>query len=245
MMNSSVVAQPAGVAWTPLKLEDLVLDIDYSKLFEEDELYQQQQQQQHLYAMQYMQRQHQQVVTQQQRQNMSVCPSYNATSAPTEVKVEPEAPASTYEEIDCEDIQVHGSPQPEQALATSVPNSPRDVCMQPSSFHIAPEMHARPTATASNSKEPVRKDCLQSRIPRPKGTKGKLLVIASNGCELSTRNQKLTSQFKGVCWYKRTKKWVVQVKIRGIRQHVGYFDDEEEAAKAYKLALDDIKQKHF
>jgi hypothetical protein len=28
-------------------------------------------------------------------------------------------------------------------------------------------------------------------------------------------------------------KWQSQIKIDGLRKHIGYFDDEEEAARAY------------
>jgi hypothetical protein len=47
------------------------------------------------------------------------------------------------------------------------------------------------------------------------------------------KRAEITSRFRGVCWYKRTKKWVVQTKIAGKRVHVGYFDDEEQAHTAY------------
>ncbi|GBG35111.1 Hypothetical Protein FCC1311_113342 [Hondaea fermentalgiana] len=127
-----------------------------------------------------------------------------------------------------------------------VPRSPREVCAQPVSFKMSPEMSTRQTATASKtSKNAVRKNCMRPRTKRGKGTSSKITVLAPNGCELSTRNQKLTSPFKGVCWYKRTKKWVVQVKIRGYRQHVGYFDDEVKAAEAYKAALAKIQHQNL
>ena len=54
---------------------------------------------------------------------------------------------------------------------------------------------------------------------------------------------KITSKHRGVCWYKRTKKWVVQTKVNGKRVHVGYFDDEEKAAQAYKEAVQSIQIK--
>ena len=54
---------------------------------------------------------------------------------------------------------------------------------------------------------------------------------------------RITSKHRGVCWYKRTKKWVVQTKVNGKRVHVGYFDDEEKAAEAYKNAVQNIQIK--
>lgn len=45
-----------------------------------------------------------------------------------------------------------------------------------------------------------------------------------------------TSQYQGVCWHKRANKWQVrlQAEKRGI--HLGYFEDEREAARAYDAA---------
>ena len=53
--------------------------------------------------------------------------------------------------------------------------------------------------------------------------------------------RKLTSKYRGVCWYKRTRRWVVQVKIKGVRIHIGYFLNEEDAAESYKRAIALIK----
>ena len=42
-----------------------------------------------------------------------------------------------------------------------------------------------------------------------------------------------SSQFKGVTWKKLNKKWEAQIKIDGKKSHVGLYDDEEAAARAY------------
>ncbi len=42
-----------------------------------------------------------------------------------------------------------------------------------------------------------------------------------------------SSRFKGVSWYKRRGKWVAYVNCTGEHYHLGYFDDEVEAARAY------------
>jgi hypothetical protein len=46
------------------------------------------------------------------------------------------------------------------------------------------------------------------------------------------------SKYKGVCWLNREQKWHVRIRLpNGIRKHIGYFDDEELAAKAYDEAI--------
>ena len=47
--------------------------------------------------------------------------------------------------------------------------------------------------------------------------------------KLSSRN---TSGCKGVCFDKRAKKWHAQIKIDGIRVHIGYYDNLEDAKTA-------------
>ena len=42
-----------------------------------------------------------------------------------------------------------------------------------------------------------------------------------------------TSQYLGVSWYKRDKKWQSHIRVTGKKKHLGYFDSEIEAAKAY------------
>ena len=45
-----------------------------------------------------------------------------------------------------------------------------------------------------------------------------------------------TSRYKGVCWHERGGKWqaLIRVNYRGV--HLGYFDDEADAARAYNAA---------
>jgi len=42
-----------------------------------------------------------------------------------------------------------------------------------------------------------------------------------------------SSQYKGVSWSKRVGKWHVEIYYRGTKIFIGYFDDEEAAARAY------------
>jgi hypothetical protein len=45
------------------------------------------------------------------------------------------------------------------------------------------------------------------------------------------------SRYVGVCWKKREKKWCAKIKVRGVQQSLGYFDDEAEGARAYDAAV--------
>ena len=45
-----------------------------------------------------------------------------------------------------------------------------------------------------------------------------------------------TSRYKGVCWSKRERKWRAVIKFAGVQRHLGYFADEEDAARAYDAA---------
>ena len=69
------------------------------------------------------------------------------------------------------------------------------------------------------------------------------VAVDASSFPLSVKKRPLTSKFKGVCWYKRTNKWVVQVKLQGVRAHIGYFDNELQAAQAYTNAMEEINLK--
>lgn len=44
------------------------------------------------------------------------------------------------------------------------------------------------------------------------------------------------SLFKGVCWANRQRKWAASISFNGSNKHIGYFEKEEDAARAYDEA---------
>ena len=42
-----------------------------------------------------------------------------------------------------------------------------------------------------------------------------------------------SSQYRGATWFKRDSKWRAQIKVGDRNRHLGYFDSEEAAARAY------------
>lgn len=55
------------------------------------------------------------------------------------------------------------------------------------------------------------------------------------------KNRYMTSKFKGVRWHKHAKKWSSHITINFQQEHLGAFNSEVEAAKAYN----DAAVKHF
>lgn len=58
--------------------------------------------------------------------------------------------------------------------------------------------------------------------------------ICSNRQNQQNRHKKRgCSQYKGVSWYKRDKKWFAQIKVNSQKIHLGCFNNQIDAAKAY------------
>lgn len=51
-----------------------------------------------------------------------------------------------------------------------------------------------------------------------------------------TSQKNSTSQYLGVCWDKRKKKWKANIRIEGKKKHLGTFQEEADAAQVYNFA---------
>jgi len=63
-------------------------------------------------------------------------------------------------------------------------------------------------------------------------------VTFSQNCRNKEKKKNCSSKYKGVTRYRN--KWKVTITIDGKKKYLGYFDNEEEAAEAYKKAYDEI-----
>ena len=66
------------------------------------------------------------------------------------------------------------------------------------------------------------------------------LQLTTNRENTSKDRKGCSSKFIGVSWFKRDNKWKASIYINGKLIHLGYFDTEEEASKAYNNKLKEI-----
>lgn len=64
-------------------------------------------------------------------------------------------------------------------------------------------------------------------------------VTAKENAQNRSKQKGTSSRYRGVTWCKRNKKWLAAIRsIIGKRKHLGYFNIEEDAARAYDKAVD-------
>lgn len=66
------------------------------------------------------------------------------------------------------------------------------------------------------------------------------LQLTTQRHNLSKDKKGGTSKYTGVCWDKLVKKWKSTIRYNGKIEHLGYFNDEIEASKAYQDRLKSI-----
>lgn len=66
----------------------------------------------------------------------------------------------------------------------------------------------------------------------------RICTVAQNTA--NKRKGKGSSDFKGVSWHKRDQIWIATIHQKRKQLHLGYFNDELEAAKAYDKAAKDL-----
>ena len=67
------------------------------------------------------------------------------------------------------------------------------------------------------------------------------LEIITQRENTNRKHIKSSSVYTGVCWHKKTKKWVSEISINGKLKHLGLFDSEIEASNAYQNKLQQLK----
>ena len=64
----------------------------------------------------------------------------------------------------------------------------------------------------------------------------RFVTRAENSRNCKKTSKPTSSKYRGVSWYKRRKRWRVQIRYNGTRKHLGFFKNEEDAARAYDAA---------
>jgi hypothetical protein len=62
------------------------------------------------------------------------------------------------------------------------------------------------------------------------------VATPSQNCQNRGMPSSNTSGYKGVSWHKNSGRWQATIKYGPVRKHLGYFDNVQDAAKAYDVA---------
>lgn len=71
-----------------------------------------------------------------------------------------------------------------------------------------------------------------------------LRLVSAAGNSHNSRRRRGTSRFKGVYWYKLTNRWHAVICLNYKRRSLGYYHDEEQAARAYDEAARKLHGAH-
>ena len=68
---------------------------------------------------------------------------------------------------------------------------------------------------------------------------------SSENMRFQTKREGLSSQYRGVCWNKNVNKWQTSCRFNGKKKHLGLFDDERDAGRAYNEFIIKHNLQHF
>ena len=68
------------------------------------------------------------------------------------------------------------------------------------------------------------------------------LTSIENGTKIVVKRKVYTSNFKGVCFHKKSNKWIVQLRFKDKQVKIGCFDNEEKAIEICKKAIIQIEK---
>lgn len=73
------------------------------------------------------------------------------------------------------------------------------------------------------------------------------IVTNRENCSICFKKnkEKQTSEYVGVCWVKKNKKWCSKIRILNKRYYLGYFNNEVDAYNMYKEALYQYENENF
>jgi hypothetical protein len=70
-------------------------------------------------------------------------------------------------------------------------------------------------------------------------------VTPSQNNRNKLKKEGTSSKYLGVLYHKRDKKWQAQIRINYKKKHLGYFDNEEDAYKAFRDAVEQYNLQEF